>query len=280
MVRKIPFKKEYYIHNVTQKNLKELFDLEFVASEIQLNDLRFDNLAFDEKNNSFVIIEYKNELNMNVLNQAKDYYDLLLNNRNEYISRYNEEFESCITEEDFDFNKTRVLIISPEFTSDQIKASETPDYPFELWKITLYDDYHVVYENLTTNEEKQLKIDASDLKVTEESLLSDKSGEMKKLYSYLKNNLTNEFEDIDLNFQVNQFSFRAEGKLVCVVRFLKSSFMIYFYGDGLENAKRTDDISDKATGGNATYQLKYKSDEDYDYFIDLFRQVHNQKVNK
>ena len=86
MVRKIPFKKEYYLHNVTQKNLKELFELEFVASEIQLNDLRFDNLAFDEKNNSFVIIEYKNELNQNVLNQAKDYYDLLLNNRDEYIS--------------------------------------------------------------------------------------------------------------------------------------------------------------------------------------------------
>ena len=280
MVRKIPFKKEYYLHNVTQKNLKELFDLEFVASEIQFNDLRFDNLAFDEKNNSFVIIEYKNELNMNVLNQAKDYYDLLLNNRNEYISRYNEEFESCLTEEDFDFNKTRVLIISPEFTSDQIKAGENPDYPFELWKVTLYDNCIVVYENLATNEEKQLKIDASDLKVTEESLLNDKSGEMKKIYSYLKNNLTNEFEDIDLNFQVNQFSFRAEGKLVCVVRFLKSSFMIYFYGEDLENAEQTDDISDKPTGGNANYQLKYKSDDDYDYFRDLFRQVYNQKVKK
>ena len=71
MMKKFPFKKEYYLHNITQKNLKELFDLEFVASEIQLNDFRFDNLAFDEKTNSFVIIEYKNELNQNVLNQGK-----------------------------------------------------------------------------------------------------------------------------------------------------------------------------------------------------------------
>ena len=92
MIKKIPFKKEYYLHNITQKNLKELFDLEFVASEIQLNDLRFDNLAFDEKTNSFVIIEYKNELNQNVLSQGKDYYDLLLNNKEIYIKRYNEEF--------------------------------------------------------------------------------------------------------------------------------------------------------------------------------------------
>ena len=72
MMKRNPFKKEYYLHNITQKNLKELFDLEFVASEIQLNDLRFDNLAFDEKTNSFVIIEYKNELNQNVLSQGKD----------------------------------------------------------------------------------------------------------------------------------------------------------------------------------------------------------------
>ena len=254
--------------------------MDFIASEIQLNDLRFDNLAFDKKHDSFVIIEYKNELNMNVLNQAKDYYDLLLEERSEYISRYNEEFESDLAEDDFDFDRTRVMIIGPEFTSDQIKASENPDYPFELWKVTLYDNCIVVYENLTSNEEKQLKIDASDLKVTEESLLSDKTGEMKDLYRYLKNNLIDEFEDIDLNFQVNQFSFRADGKLVCVVRFLKSSFMIYFYGDCLENAERTDDISDKSTGGNANYQLKYKSDDDYDYFRDLFKQVYRQKVKR
>lgn len=278
MAKKIPFKKEYYLHSITQKNLKELFGLEFVASEIQLHDLRFDNLAFDEKTSSFVIIEYKNELNQNVLNQGKTYYDLLLNNRDEYIKRYNEEFKSNLSEDDFDFDNTRVLIIGPKFTSEQIKASENPVYPFELWKVTLYDNSCVVYENLSNNEKKQLKINEDDLKVTEDALLDDKTDDMKSLYNYLMKHLTDEFKDIDLNFQVDQFSFRANGKLVCVVRFLKSSFMIYLYGDNLENAERTDDISDKDTGGIANYQFKYESDEDYDYFIKLFGQVYNQKV--
>lgn len=278
MAKKIPFKKEYYLHNVTQKNLKELFDLKFVASEIQLNNLRFDNLAFDEKNNSFVIIEYKNELNLNVLNQAKDYYDLLLENKSIYIRRYNEEFECNLSEEDFDFENTRVMIVGPEFAPEQIEASKNPTYPFELWKVTLYDNCCVLYENLTTSQVKKLKINEDDLKITEEALLSDKSDEMKELYSYLKENLLNDFTDIDLNFQVDQFSFRTNGKLVCVVRFLKSSFMIYIYGEGLENAERTVDISDNATGGSANYQFKYKSDDDYEYFLDLFNQAYNQKV--
>lgn len=278
MIKKIPFKKEYYLHNITQKNLKELFDLEFVASEIQLNDFRFDNLAFDEKTNSFVIIEYKNELNQNVLIQGKNYYDLLLNNKEIYIKRYNEEFKSNLAEDDFDFDKTRVLIVGPEFTPEQIEASENPSYPFELWKVTLYDNNSVVYESLSTNEEKRLNIDPDDLEITEEALLSDKSDEMKDLYYYLKEQLMSEFSDIDLNFQVDQFSFRANGKLLCVVKFLKSSFMTYIYGDDLENAGRCIDISDKGTGGIANYKFKYESDDDYDYFIDLFRQVYNQKV--
>jgi len=77
MSNEIPFESEYVLHKLTQKNLKELFGLEFVASEIQLNDLRLDNLAFDPETNSFVIIEYKNELNLNVINQAQEYYDLI-----------------------------------------------------------------------------------------------------------------------------------------------------------------------------------------------------------
>lgn len=50
MHEKIDFASEYELHRLTQKYLKELFDLEFVASEFQLNDLRLDNLAFDKKN--------------------------------------------------------------------------------------------------------------------------------------------------------------------------------------------------------------------------------------
>ena len=69
------FDSEYILHKLTESNLKILFDLEFVASEIQLNKLRIDTLAFDEKTKTFVIIEYKNEPNLNVINQTQGYCD-------------------------------------------------------------------------------------------------------------------------------------------------------------------------------------------------------------
>ena len=49
MAQEIPFESEYELHTLTLKYLNELFGLEIVASEIQLNGLRLDNLTFDEK---------------------------------------------------------------------------------------------------------------------------------------------------------------------------------------------------------------------------------------
>jgi RecB family endonuclease NucS len=93
MTEKIPFDSEYQLHKLTQKHLKELFDLEFVASEIQKEGSRMDNLAFDEKKNAFVIIEYKNELNQNVINQVKEYRETLIANNEEYAHRVNNSGE-------------------------------------------------------------------------------------------------------------------------------------------------------------------------------------------
>ena len=46
MKEKVYFESEFILHTLTQAYLKELFDLELVASEIQLHGLRLDNLAF------------------------------------------------------------------------------------------------------------------------------------------------------------------------------------------------------------------------------------------
>lgn len=265
MRQEIPFESEFALHTITQKHLKELFDVEFVASEIQLNDLRLDNLAFDLKTNSFVIIEYKNELNLNVINQAREYYELVRNNQEFFTGRLDNG-------ENVDFENTRVMIIGPKFSAVQIESD------FEVWKITLFDDGEITYENMKTGEIKSIKISLDELKLTEETLLEDKSEEMKDLYINLKDKILNEFSDVDIKFLVGQVAFKVNGKLICVVVFLKSSFNIYFYGSELENSEKTTDISDKSTGGNANYRFKYHTNDDFDYFLNLFRQIYLQKV--
>ena len=268
MSNKIPFESEFILHTLTQKHLKELFDLELVASEKQLNKLRVDNLAFDKTNCSLVIIEYKNKFDSDVLNQVQEYHDLILENKNEYSKLVNE----CV-----DFNNIQIMIISPKFSDNQIKnASDN----VSLWQVSLFDDGKAEYLNLKNNKIKTLEIDLNELKITEEKLLEDKSEKMKDLYINLKNNLLKDFEDLKIRYMVDQFSFRVNDKLICVVVFLKSSFNIYIYADNLNNVNDTIDISSKSTGCNAKYNFKYNSNEDYDCFLDLFKQTYAQKVKK
>lgn len=270
MTRKISFESEFILHKLTEKHLKELFGLDCVASEIQLNRLRLDNFAFDPNSNSFVIIEYKNEFNADVLTQISEYHDLIKENPEYFKAR----LDDC---NEVDPENIRMMVIGPEFSQNQIDEAKGK---IEVWKITLFDDCKVTYENLHTNEIKTLRINSEDLKLTEDDLLEGKSSEMRELYFNLKNSVMDEFDDVNIKYLVDMFSLRANDKLICVVSFLKSSFNVYLYGENLENADKTEDISDKTTGGNANYNLKYKSADDLECFMNLFKQVYNQKVEK
>ena len=260
------FESEYIIHKLTEKNL-DLFDLEFVASEIQLNKLRIDNLAFDENTNSFVVIEYKNELNLDVMNQAQEYCDLIKNNPEFYAGRLDD-----VT--DIDFENTRIMIIGPEFTQDQISNSGDE---FEIWKISLCDDGKVIYENMKRDETKELMTVPEDLELTEEQILSD-NPEQRDLYLDFKEKVK-QFDGIKEIYLVNAVSFRANNKIACIFRF-ENPVKIHYHADELEDIEnKTRDISNISTGGKANYELKLNSKDDIDYAIDLFKQVYQQKEN-
>ena len=243
MSDKIHFESEFILHTLTQNHLKELFDLELVASEKQLNKLRVDNLALDKKNCSLVIIEYKNKFDNNVLNQVQEYYELIIKNKDEYLKLVNDCDE---------FDNIQIMIISPKFSDEQIKKASDN---VSLWQVSLFDDGKVEYQNLKNNKIVTLEINLDELKITEENLLEDKSEEMRDLYFNMKNNLLKEFKDLKIRYMVDQFSFRVNDKLICVVVFLKTSFNIYIYADNLDNAEYLIDISSKSTGGKCKIQF-------------------------
>ena len=275
MRKKIPFDSEYQLHNLTQNHLKELFKLKLVASEIQKDDLRFDNLAFDEKTNTFVIIEYKNELNLNVLNQVQEYRELLLSKPEEYADLLDDSKE-------IDFKNTRVMIIGPEFSEKQIEKSENLDFPTELYVVSLFkeDDKNgcVLYEKTDGNFTKKLDINLDSIKLTRDTVLENKSEEIIELYIDFENKLLDEFDDLDLKYLVDAVSIKAQNKYICLVT-VKSSIKIIFYTKQLEDDENeTRDISNITTGGDlADYELTLNH-ENIDYAIDLIKQVYDQKV--
>lgn len=274
MAKETSFESELILHRITQSCLN-IFNLEFVASEFQFKNQRFDTLAYDRQNNSFVIIEYKNEFNQNVLNQCRDYYNLLLDNKEAYIDKFNEVFST--DKGDFDFKKTRVMIIGPEFSKKQIE--ESFNYPFELWKVTLYDNNEIIYKELLDGKSKIIEVGPNELSLTEDDLLKGKSKQISNLYRDLKNRILSEFDGVHEVILIDAVAFKINRKIICIAN-IKKKIKIYFYADELnDRKKRTRDISDITTGGPSNYEFAFDSADDLDYAIDLFKQTYMQRRN-
>ena len=275
MAREVPFESEYILQKITEKRL-DLFGLEFITSEFQFKNQRFDTLAFDRKNNSFVIIEYKNEYNQNVLNQCLYYYNLLLDNQEIYINKFNEVFNT--DKNDFDFENTRVMIIGPVFSDEQIEESFS--YPFEVWKVTLYDNDEIIYKKLPDGESKSIEVDSDELRLTKNDLLKDKSELVNDLYHKLKDRIEREFGDVDEVILVDAVAFKVNKKIICIAN-IKNKIKIHFYTKELNDYEnRTRDISHVTTGGESShYEFSLDSTDDLDYVIELFKQVYKQKRN-
>ena len=86
-VEGIEFKLEKDIQSLCEGNLRTLFDLQLVTSEFTLQNLRIDTLAFDSKAKSFVVIEYKKDKNLSVIDQGFSYLSVF-NCRKEALRRY------------------------------------------------------------------------------------------------------------------------------------------------------------------------------------------------
>lgn len=146
-IREIPFRNEKEIQKLTEQNLEEIFGLEFVKSEVSLENLRIDTLAFDNEAKSFVIIEYKKDKSFSVIDQGYAYLALLLNNKADFILEYNENKNKNIKKKDIDWSQSKVIFISPQFTKYQRKAINFRDMPIELWEIKIYGNNTILLIN-------------------------------------------------------------------------------------------------------------------------------------
>ena len=139
--------------------MEELFGLKFIASEFQVDNLRIDTLAFNEETKSFVIIEYKNVKSYSVVDQGYSYLALLLNNKAEFVLKYNLVNETTLSKDEFDFSQTSVMFISPSYTTYQLRSVEFSDIAFEFssWISVEFRLYLVKeFQRLKAEEQKML----------------------------------------------------------------------------------------------------------------------------
>jgi len=79
---------EREIQKVFEANLSTIMDFELVKSEFIIKNKRIDTLAFDKQSGAFIIIEYKRDKNMSVVEQGFTYLSLMLDNKAVFIVEY------------------------------------------------------------------------------------------------------------------------------------------------------------------------------------------------
>jgi len=289
-IKEIPFGKEKEIQRLTEQNLREIFGLEFVKTEVSLGNLRIDTLAFDKETNSFVIIEYKKDKNFSVIDQGYAYLALLLNNKADFILEYNECKNKSLKRDNIDWSQSRVMFISPQFTRYQRQAINFKDLPIELWEVKRYENNTIAYNQLRPIEtvESITKVSSRssvvqkvsrEVKVyTEEDHLRGIPDYIKEIYEELKERILNMGNDIEIRPRKYYIGFIANTNFVDIHP-QKSQIKMYINltkGKLDDPKKMARDVSNIGHWGNGDYEIIIKPKSDLDYVMTLVKQSYKK----
>ena len=290
-IKEESFKLEKDIQNLTEKNLKLIFGLYFVISEFSINNFRIDTLAFDRDSNAFVIIEYKKDKNFSVIDQGYAYLSLMLNNKADFILEYNESQKNTLKREDIDWSQSKVIFISPSFTTYQRESINFKDLPIELWEIKKYQNNTISFNQVKTSgaRESVKTISRSDnavekvsreIKVyTEEEHTQMGSNESRELYEKLKTAILN-LENIEIKPKKKYLAFVGNTNIVDI-RIQRGAVKLWLnlnIGELDDPKGIARDVSNVGHWGNGDYEIRISDDDNFEYILSLIKQSY--KKNK
>jgi len=294
-----PFSLEKEIQTLIEKNVYEIFELEFVKSELFVKKFRFDTLCFDKNSNSFVIIEYKKGTDYSVIDQGYTYLSILLNNKSDFILEYNETIGSTIKRDEVDWSQSRVIFISPKFSNYQKTSINFKNVPFELWEITRFKNEVIGLNQIITDSDVDINKTVSP--ETNKSLLSQVSNEIIKLdenyhldksknrpeviyemYRDLKEKILSLGENIEIKIGKQTIGFRQNKVFTDLIIYNKGIGIVLNLKRGELNdfQNLTEDISEKGHWGNGEYRIWVNTMEEIDYGFSLIKQSYKKQNNQ
>ncbi len=287
-LKEFDFKLEKEIQNICEDNLPVLFGLEKVKSEFELNNLRIDTLAYDSKNKSFVIIEYKRNKNFSVIDQGFAYLSLLLNNKAEFILEYNENCNKNFRKKDIDWEQTRVIFISPFFTVYQKQSVNFQDLPMELWEIKKFDNDIIVFNQIealknsesiktVTKASKEINLVSKQIKTyTENEHLDNANINIKEIYEIIKERVFSFAGNVRIKPRKLYIGFVNKTNFLDI-KIQKKSLKVWLnLKTGIldDPKKYARDVSNIGHWGNGDYEINIENSAkvDFDYLESLIKQ--------
>ena len=143
-MNEVGFDNEKHMQNLVENNIETLFPgLKLLGTEFREmagGEHRPDTIALDTDRNTFVVMEYKNRRDNDVVAQAKTYLRDMEGHTGELVVAYAKKmgWRSSDTQS-FSWNDMYAVILAPEFGRFQVIGA-SKDHEIELYEIKLYDD--------------------------------------------------------------------------------------------------------------------------------------------
>lgn len=286
-IKEKPFRLEKDIQKVVEKNLQQLMQLHLVKSEFSIKNKRIDTLAFDQETHAFVIIEYKRDKNISVIDQGFTYLSLMLENKADFILEYNEGLKPPIKRDDVDWSQTRVVFISSSFTENQVQATNFKDIALELWEVKQYENNSVFIHQLkkstsaesikpVTQKNKKLKKITDEIRIyTEEDLLSKGCEGTQELYLKFKYAIINLSDDIEAKAVKLYMVFKKKKNIASIVINKKHLHIYIDVKSGkLDDPKKlAQDVSGIGHWATGNYRVHVEDDSQLEYIMSLIKQA-------
>ncbi|MEQ9287719.1 MAG: DUF5655 domain-containing protein [Cyclobacteriaceae bacterium] len=287
-IKEKPFKLEKEIQQLFESNLNTIMGLELVKSEFSIKNKRIDSLAYDAQNNAFIIIEYKRDKNISVVDQGFTYLSLMLENKADFIVEYNESLKKQLKRDEVDWSQTRVVFVSTSFTENQKLATNFKDIAIELWEVKRFENDTVSITPIKksksaesikplTQQNKELKAVQDEIKVyTEEDHLIKPTEEIKELYELVRNRILTLADDIEVIPQKMYIAFRKDKKNFCYLHLQKKNIKIWLnakWGEINEPKGIAYDVSNKGHYGYGDYEIDMKDDSQLEYILSLIKET-------
>jgi predicted transport protein len=288
------FKLEREIQTVVENNLEQLFNFQFVKTELKIKDFRIDTLGYDKENKSFVIIEYKKERNFSIIDQGYTYMSLMLNNKSDFILEYNENCGETLKRDDIDWTQSKVIFVSPNFTEYQKHSINFKDVPFELWEIVRYENDLIglvqhknnskeSISSVTSGENNDIVNSVSkEIKIYDEEYHLTQSRvkeQTKDVYFNLKERVLNLGGDIAITPRKTYISYKRKTNFLDI-HFLKDGLWCWINlkkGELDDPKSTTRDVSSIGHYGNGDFELWINEESDLDYMMFLINQSYKKQ---
>ena len=214
----------------------------------------------------------------------------MLNNKADFIIEFNENSKNNLKRSDIDWSQSRIIFISPSFTTYQKEAINFKDLPIELWEIKKFENNTIMYNQIIAsstqesikNISKQNKTISSvnkEIKIfTEDDHLSKATDEIKELYEKFKTAILNLDDNIKIKPKKRYIAFVADTNIVDI-NLQKNALKMWI---NLKKGKLDDpknlsrDVSGVGHWGNGDYELQIKSDDEIEYILSLIKQSLNK----